>query len=500
MALLTLAGCALRAWMLDRWIDYDEAFTYLRFASRSFEHAIGNYSFPNNHVFHTVLVWCSTRGLGLSVLSLRLPALLCGCALIPLCFLLARACAGNAAGLIAAALVAGSSLLAQYSVMARGYSVQAALFVAALLATRKLVERPSAGWALVLAALLALALFTVPTLVYGAGSVFAWGALLSVRTRSDVARRLLWLAGAGVAAAALSAWLYRPVLAFMRVNKVTWGAPYKLSGATLYHDLLDYFASFLPAGEGWLLLLLIAAGALCELRQRQLPTVLLWVGVPMAALFVHLLVARRLPFPRTFVFLMPLLCVLAGAGAQQLWSLLARARADAAARWQPAACALAATSLLLWTAAPGYAEHVALSRPAYPNTRFLFEQLVVPMRPRDELALHSRQMRPLLVYARIANIPLHMVDRGFRIERAQHVGGDRVVFPSLLFMGQRFAVLALSEAERDAVVLPPQVQARKQMGLYRWDATLYLSAAPDLAPVLWELKRRDEPTAVPATR
>ena len=483
-ALITLAGTALRAWMLDRWLDYDEAFTYLRFASYTLPHAFSNYSFPNNHIFHTVLVWCSTHALGLSVTSLRLPALLAGCALIPLTFCLGRVLAGNAAGLIASALVAGSSLLAQYSVMARGYSVQAALFVASLLMVPRLVERP--GWrpALALMVLLSLAMLTVPTLVYGAGSVFAWGLLLALRPPAERPRRLLWLSAAGAGSALLTAVLYAPAIAFMRSNRVTWGKPYAIDGASFYHDLYDYFAAYLPDFALLVLLGLIGAGAVYELtRLRRVPTVLPWLGVPLVALTIHLMVATRPPFPRTFIFLMPLLCALAGAAAQQLWSPWPRM-----ARASSAACALVSALLLVWTAAPGHAEHLRLLQPMYPNTRWLFDQLVVPMQGRDELSLHSLQMRPLLVYAIIDHIPLTMMDMGFRLERAQRLTLDMRAAPSLMYLGQRFTVLAASESERDRLPLPRMVKARVRAGLLEWTAIRQLKAQSGPDPVLWELR------------
>lgn len=61
-------------------ITYDEAYTYLRFATRHTHEILRDYHLPNNHVLHTLLVRTSTRLLGDSTLAIRLPALLGGAA------------------------------------------------------------------------------------------------------------------------------------------------------------------------------------------------------------------------------------------------------------------------------------------------------------------------------------------------------------------------------------------------------------------------------------
>jgi hypothetical protein len=54
-------------------IRYDEAFTYLTYARHPLWDAISNYSYPNNHLFHTALVHICVRLFGGSEWVLRLP-------------------------------------------------------------------------------------------------------------------------------------------------------------------------------------------------------------------------------------------------------------------------------------------------------------------------------------------------------------------------------------------------------------------------------------------
>ena len=53
---ITLAGFVLRVLVIHRPIAYDEAYTFINFASRPFKHILADYSAPNNHIFHTILV------------------------------------------------------------------------------------------------------------------------------------------------------------------------------------------------------------------------------------------------------------------------------------------------------------------------------------------------------------------------------------------------------------------------------------------------------------
>lgn len=91
--------------------------------------AISNYDLPNNHLFHTLLVKVSTQIFGNHLWSLRLPAFVAGVALVPVTAGLVARLANRHAGLIAAALVAGSAPLISFSVRARGYKIVGLAFL-----------------------------------------------------------------------------------------------------------------------------------------------------------------------------------------------------------------------------------------------------------------------------------------------------------------------------------------------------------------------------------
>src|SRR5215207_689694 len=64
LGVITLIGFFLRIIDLNQYIAYDEAYTFIHFASRPFKHILADYSAPNNHIFHTILVGIAYRLFG----------------------------------------------------------------------------------------------------------------------------------------------------------------------------------------------------------------------------------------------------------------------------------------------------------------------------------------------------------------------------------------------------------------------------------------------------
>lgn len=72
LCLVILAGICIRAIYLNQTMRYDEAYTYLQYASKSLFYAIAVDYEPNNHWFHTLLVWLAVRLFGHSPAIIRL--------------------------------------------------------------------------------------------------------------------------------------------------------------------------------------------------------------------------------------------------------------------------------------------------------------------------------------------------------------------------------------------------------------------------------------------
>ena len=77
LSVVTILAGINRLALMESPMLHDEAYTVVTYAD-SFFHALTDYSMPNNHVFHTLLVNLSVRAFGLAPWSARLPAFLAG--------------------------------------------------------------------------------------------------------------------------------------------------------------------------------------------------------------------------------------------------------------------------------------------------------------------------------------------------------------------------------------------------------------------------------------
>src|SRR3990172_724006 len=87
---IVILGAAVRAAFINIPIRYDEAFTFIHFARFPVANFIGDYSFPNNHLLHSLLVRLSVVLFGPWEWAIRLPAFLAGVACLPMLYLLGR--------------------------------------------------------------------------------------------------------------------------------------------------------------------------------------------------------------------------------------------------------------------------------------------------------------------------------------------------------------------------------------------------------------------------
>ncbi len=156
---------------------HDEAYTFIAFASRPLLAAISDYALPNNHIFHTLLVYLAYHLLGNQPWIIRLPAFVAGVAIVPLTYVTAGRFYNRKVGLLSAGLVAAAPLLIDYSANARGYTLVCALTLcAAALAAYVKDHRNRIAWTL-LALTCALGFYTIPIMLYPAGMLVVWLAL-----------------------------------------------------------------------------------------------------------------------------------------------------------------------------------------------------------------------------------------------------------------------------------------------------------------------------------
>ncbi|NUQ19952.1 MAG: hypothetical protein HOQ09_03230, partial [Gemmatimonadaceae bacterium] len=214
LAAATVLAILLRARDLAQPIRYDEAATWLDYASQPLPLGLSDYRFPNNHLFHTLLVHLSAALFGDSPTALRVPAFVAGVLLVPLTWGLARACHSRAAAVLAATLAATSASLVLYSTNARGYTILCCLTIAiAIIAERQRRSDNLAGW-LAIAIMAALGAWTIPIMLYPLFGIalWMWGEARSGDAVIDARTMRARLGWTGTGAAALTAILYLPVV------------------------------------------------------------------------------------------------------------------------------------------------------------------------------------------------------------------------------------------------------------------------------------------------
>jgi hypothetical protein len=122
LGIVLLGGAALRLALLNQPMAYDEAYSYRSFARHSLVEAIGEHNSANNHLLNTLGMFVTSRLFGPQEWALRLPVLCCGLALLPAVYFWVRRQVGGPIAMMATALVAVAPLMISYSVDARGYS------------------------------------------------------------------------------------------------------------------------------------------------------------------------------------------------------------------------------------------------------------------------------------------------------------------------------------------------------------------------------------------
>ena len=288
---------------------YDESVTYLYFASQPWTTVVGSYTYPNNHVLHSVLVKGCASLLGNEPWVLRLPAFLAGVALIPATYALGRRLFGSAEAHVGAALVAGSGSLAFYSTNARGYTIVSLATVVLAILLLRLRGRPAiADWAAVTLTV-ALGTWTIPIMLFPAGGLVMWFLLSALRgdtsqPRTDLRR----LAVALGTAAIVTAELYSPILLRSGMSPLTSNAFVRPSLWYVFFRQLPSSAAPLfssltlgtPAILALLLIVLAVAGLVVARRTDR--HVVSMIGTMYVWCAAVLLATHRVPFSRVWLF------------------------------------------------------------------------------------------------------------------------------------------------------------------------------------------------------
>jgi hypothetical protein len=189
--LLALSALALwpRLTYLDQPMRQDESRAVICFAEQPAAGILTDYSEPNNHILHTLLVRVCILTVGEAPWQVRLPTLIAGLLLIGAAFLLGREFHSPSAGLLLAGFVAANSALVEFSVNARGHLLVALFAVLAAWQAHH-IRRTGRGW-IAFVACSVLGCATVPTMAHPFAATVLWLALARRGSARPVVRPLL---------------------------------------------------------------------------------------------------------------------------------------------------------------------------------------------------------------------------------------------------------------------------------------------------------------------
>jgi hypothetical protein len=217
LAAVIVCGIAIRLLLLQKPVGYDEAYTFIKFASRDLRYIVTDYSGPNNHIFHSLCVALIYRVFGNSLWALRLPAFLAGILCIPAGYLVGRKLFHPLAGLIGATGIALMPVLIDYSNNARGYTLVCLFALTGLWLATELLEKQRKGiWALFSITSI-LGFYTIPTYLYPFAVLNLWlflAFLIQKPSRKEFLQFISRWIGWGVLSGIVVLALYAPVLIF----------------------------------------------------------------------------------------------------------------------------------------------------------------------------------------------------------------------------------------------------------------------------------------------
>jgi len=316
---IVVIAVALRAIYIAQPMRYDEAVTYMYFVRLPWSEALSTYTYPNNHLFHTALAKAAVAVFGNEPWALRLPAFLAGIAIVPATYVVARMLYSSRAALIAAALIAASGALAMYSTNARGYSIVVLAFLLLVVQGARLLRGAPSGEWITFAVIAALGLWTIPVMLYPLGAVCVWLALSAL-----VAGQRLMLRQFAIAlgiAGGITLLAYSPIISHEGFAAITrnkfvvstgWYEFFRELPSSVWQALSSWSLGIPPlVGFTFLWCAAVALRHHASLAQFR-------VGVPLAVfVWSAWLLARshRAPFPRVWLWVLPVAASLAAAGA-----------------------------------------------------------------------------------------------------------------------------------------------------------------------------------------
>jgi uncharacterized membrane protein len=312
--LVLIGALVVRIWFLFQPIRYDEAFTFLQFASKPLYRGLSDYSYPNNHPFHTLLVHIAFRIFGNEPWVIRLPAFCAGILTVAASYVATRMVFDKRSALLTAAFVASSPLLILYSTNARGYMLICLFFLALWILGTSLLQRSTAAKWLLFAIIGASGFYTIPVMLYPFGIIIVWLCLSLIISHKMIDRlaflRNLLLTLAAVIA--LTGLAYMPIFIVsgfesLVANRFVKPLPWSSYSTHVMSYLYSIWVYWNKDVSFWVKLPCAAGFLLSCIFYRRLIAVRVPIVAAIPICSIALISAQRvLPNPRVWLFLVPL--------------------------------------------------------------------------------------------------------------------------------------------------------------------------------------------------
>ncbi|MDD4736010.1 MAG: glycosyltransferase family 39 protein [Kiritimatiellae bacterium] len=175
---IVLVGVAIRGLYINQEVHADEARTFSAYAFRPFYIIVSDWTAPNNHIFHTLLVRLCYLLFGRSLLVLRFPSFMAGILFLPLSYLFVKKLFSRGTGLFVMAFCAASYGIVSFSTMGRGYTILfCCTYILFLLALSLRVFPNNITLWVTAVGVSAIGMFTIPTMLYSIVGISVWLAL-----------------------------------------------------------------------------------------------------------------------------------------------------------------------------------------------------------------------------------------------------------------------------------------------------------------------------------
>ncbi len=327
----TLAGilvfsAAARLMLINRPIEYDEAYTFTEFARYPFRYIVSTYYVPNNQVLNTILMRISYLLFGDQLWQLRLPTFFASLLIVVCVFLLGRSLYKSKVGMTAAVIVAFIPIMVLRSVSARGYIIVTLITLIGFLAADYVIRNKNIfAWILLIIAC-AIGFYTIPVMIFPCGLVFVWLFMAGFtkeihKEYSSFLDWLKYLVCAGFSILILTLILYSPILLTNNLRQIY------LNNRVLQPGSLTNFIASFPAtfqgllmewqtGIGALIVFFLLAGLVLSFlfHQKDSKYRLSLQLVFIIYIIFMVLIERPYPITRIWLWVIPLLAIWCASG------------------------------------------------------------------------------------------------------------------------------------------------------------------------------------------